>query len=50
MAADWERFGLAPPFRPELPLDRRAVAVLLDAYLNPFDRSVDFTGKLVSVP
>jgi hypothetical protein len=47
MAGDWERFGLALPAGPDRPLDRRAVAVLLDAYLNSFDRPVDFTGKLL---
>ena len=50
MAADWERFGLAPPTGPDRPLDRRAVAVLLDAYLNPFDRPVDLNGKLLPSP
>jgi hypothetical protein len=50
IAGDWERFGLAPPAGPDRPLDRRAVAVLLDAYLNPFDRPVDFSGKLLPLP
>ena len=50
IAAGWARHGLAPAVRPDLPLDRRAAAVLLDAYLNPFARPVDVTGRLLALP
>lgn len=50
MAAGWAGLGFEQPIRKDLQLDRRAAAVLLDKYLNPFAVPVDFTGKPVSLP
>ena len=46
---DWHRFKFAIPFSSTLKLNRRIVAVLVDYYLHPFDRPVDFFGKLEPV-
>ncbi len=43
---DWERFRFGKPLSGSLRLNRRMVAVLVDYYLHPFDRPVNFLGKL----
>lgn len=45
MAAGWADFGLKD-FEPERPLTRIEAAVLIDAFIDPFNRwEVDITGK-----
>ncbi len=46
IAADWERFGFDQSLRKEFQLNRRTASVLLDRYLNPFARPVDFQGRI----
>ncbi len=43
---DWPKFHLKEPFSRSLKLNRRIVAVLVDFYLHPFNRQVNFLGKL----
>ena len=43
---DWPTFHFTVPFNSSLKLDRRIVAVLVDYYLHPFNRPVNFFGKL----
>ncbi|MCL5266676.1 MAG: FAD-dependent oxidoreductase [Bacteroidetes bacterium] len=43
---DWGRFGFGKPLSGGLQLNRKMVAVLVDYYLHPFDRPIDFSGKL----
>ncbi len=46
---DWHRFKFGIPFGGTLKLNRRIVAVLVDFYLHPFSRPVNFYGKLEPV-
>jgi hypothetical protein len=45
--SEWNhKLKFTSTFNSERPITRREFAVLLDAYLNPFDMKVDITGKL----
>jgi hypothetical protein len=46
----WQELNLEA--RPErtLVLNRRQAAVLIDAFLNPFELEVDFKGRLAAQP
>lgn len=42
---DWNMFNFNSAYNDHLPLDREMVAVLVDHYLNPFDKLIDLFGK-----
>lgn len=44
---DWGKFRFGKTFDQNLELNRRMTAVLVDYYLHPFDRDIDFFGRLV---
>ncbi len=46
---DWKGFKLGKPLSKNQKLNRRMVAVLVDHYLHPFNRPVNFMGRLKSV-
>lgn len=43
---DWSRFKFGTAYSDTLKLNRRVVAVLVDYYLHPFNRPVNFLGQL----
>jgi hypothetical protein len=45
---DWTALKLNKEFSANMILDRRMAAVIIDFYLKPFDRSIDFHGNLTS--
>lgn len=48
IVADWDRLKIEQSPQPELVLNRRLAAVILDAYLNPFGMQVNFDGNFKS--
>lgn len=48
LLSEFNRLNPGKSALPLTELDRRAAAVLVDHFLNPFNRSIDFTGKLKS--
>lgn len=45
---DWKSLGIHEEYNENMPLTRRSISILIDTFLNPFAKEIDFEGNLIS--